>query len=217
MKICNKCNTEKPIDEYHKQHTAKDGTRNICKMCVSEEQKKYLKNNRDSILTRKKQYRESEEGKKIRKEQRRRYYLLNKTIENKRSNEWNKTHQEDIRNYNKQYSKEYYNKYPYLRAWRRILHNSLRNLGQIKEDKTIELLGYSALELKEHLESLFTDEMTWDNYGEWHIDHIKQVNSFDNDTPPSIVNALSNLRPLWATTREINGVVYEGNLNRPKF
>lgn len=29
-----------------------------------------------------------------------------------------------------------------------------------------------------------------------------------------IVNALSNLRPLWATTREINGIIYEGNLNR---
>jgi hypothetical protein len=56
--------------------------------------------------------------------------------------------------------------------------------------------------------------MTWDNHGEWHIDHIKMVCEFDKTTHPSIVNALSNLRPLWATTREINGVIYEGNLNR---
>ena len=27
-------------------------------------------------------------------------------------------------------------------------------------------------------------------------------------------NALSNLRPLWAVNTEINGVFYEGNLNR---
>jgi hypothetical protein len=59
--------------------------------------------------------------------------------------------------------------------------------------------------------------MTWDNYGEWHIDHIKPVSSFDKDTPQSIVNALSNLQPLWATTREINGVVYEGNLNKGRY
>lgn len=56
--------------------------------------------------------------------------------------------------------------------------------------------------------------MTWNNYGEWHIDHIKPVNSFESDTPQSVVNALSNLQPLWATTREINGVVYIGNLNK---
>ena len=59
--------------------------------------------------------------------------------------------------------------------------------------------------------------MSWDNHGEWHVDHIKDVSTFDPDTPPSVVNALINLRPLWATTREINGVVYEGNLNRNKI
>lgn len=58
--------------------------------------------------------------------------------------------------------------------------------------------------------------MTWNNHGEWHIDHIKQVFTFSKDTPMNIVNALSNLRPLWATTRIINGVIYYGNLNRPK-
>ena len=76
------------------------------------------------------------------------------------------------------------------------------------------MLGFSATELKQHIESLFTEGMSWDNYGEWHIDHIKRVSEFDKNSSPSIVNALSNLRPLWATTREINGVVYEGNLNR---
>ena len=79
------------------------------------------------------------------------------------------------------------------------------------------MLGYSALDLKQHIESMFTEGMSWDNHGEWHIDHIKQVVSFNSDTAPSVVNALSNLRPLWATTREINGIIYEGNLNRPKY
>jgi len=45
----------------------------------------------------------------------------------------------------------------------------------------------------------------------------KDVSTFDPSTPPSVVNALINLRPLWATTREINGVIYEGNLNRNKI
>ena len=75
----------------------------------------------------------------------------------------------------------------------------------------------SMIDLKNYIESLFTEGMSWDNYGEWHIDHITQVISFDKETPSNIVNALSNLRPLWATTREINGVMYEGNLNRLKY
>jgi hypothetical protein len=52
--------------------------------------------------------------------------------------------------------------------------------------------------LKTHIESLFTEGMSWDNHGKWHIDHIKPVVSFDKDIHPSVVNALSNLQPLWA-------------------
>jgi len=53
-----------------------------------------------------------------------------------------------------------------------------------------------------------------ENYGEWHIDHIYPVSKFDKDTPTNIVNALNNLQPLWASSRIIDGVLYEGNLNK---
>jgi hypothetical protein len=76
---------------------------------------------------------------------------------------------------------------------------TIKRFNTTKESKTIELLGYSAIQLKEHLESLFTEGMSWDNYGEWHIDHIKMVSDFDKETHPSIVNSLDNLRPLWAS------------------
>jgi len=39
--------------------------------------------------------------------------------------------------------------------------------------------------------------MCWENYGDWHIDHIRPVASFDKNTLPSIVNSLDNLQPLW--------------------
>ena len=45
---------------------------------------------------------------------------------------------------------------------------------------------------------------------------LDNVIFFDMETPANIVNALSNLRPMWATTRKINGIIYEGNLNRTK-
>ena len=39
--------------------------------------------------------------------------------------------------------------------------------------------------------------MSWDNYGEWHIDHKKPISAFHKDTPPHIINSLCNLQPLW--------------------
>ena len=71
-------------------------------------------------------------------------------------------------------------------------------MGKPKENNTIDLLGYSAIELKEHIESIFTEGMSWDNHGEWHIDHIIPVSSFDKSEKMSVVNSLDNLQPLWA-------------------
>jgi hypothetical protein len=57
--------------------------------------------------------------------------------------------------------------------------------------------GCSAEELKAHLESLFTEGMSWDNYGEWHVDHIRPVSSFTAEEAMQI-NHYTNLQPLWA-------------------
>lgn len=89
-------------------------------------------------------------------------------------------------------------------------------MGKKKNASTLEMLGYTANDLKQHIESLWTPGMDWGNYGEWHIDHIKEVATFHPDTPASVVNTLSNLRPLWATTRIVDGVTYIGNQNRDK-
>ncbi len=51
---------------------------------------------------------------------------------------------------------------------------------------------------KKHIENLFLDGMCWENWGRWHIDHIKMVSDFDPKTTMSVVNGLENLRPLWA-------------------
>lgn len=60
--------------------------------------------------------------------------------------------------------------------------------------------GYLSGDLKSHIESLFLDGMSWDNHGEWHVDHIKPVSKFIDlgIYDPAKINALSNLQPLWA-------------------
>ena len=70
-----------------------------------------------------------------------------------------------------------------------------------KTNKTFVLLGYSIEELMSHLEALFTEGMTWDNYGEWHVDHKIPMTSFNFETTDDrefkLCWCLDNLQPLW--------------------
>ena len=64
-------------------------------------------------------------------------------------------------------------------------------------------VGYTLAELKEHLQNQFQPGMTWANYGQWHIDHIKPVASFNFSSYEQEAFkccwSLSNLQPLWAS------------------
>lgn len=68
--------------------------------------------------------------------------------------------------------------------------------------KLQEVLGCSLDVLKVYLESKFTDDMSWDNYGRygWHIDHIKPCALFDLTNPEEQKQCFhyTNLQPLWA-------------------
>lgn len=68
-----------------------------------------------------------------------------------------------------------------------------------KSAKTKELLGYTFEEARAHIESQFTKGMSWENYGEWEIDHIKPVSSFDLTDPVQQKECFNykNLQPLW--------------------
>ena len=64
----------------------------------------------------------------------------------------------------------------------------------------MKLCGCSLEKLKQHLESQFTEGMTWDNKGDWHVDHIKPCASFDLTNPEEQKKCFhyTNLQPLWA-------------------
>ena len=85
-----------------------------------------------------------------------------------------------------------------LDACRKRLYKAIAN--NRKSASTIELIGCTPAELKKHLEKQFRDGMSWDNYGEWHIDHIIPCASFDFTKPEEQRACFhySNLQPLWA-------------------
>jgi hypothetical protein len=83
----------------------------------------------------------------------------------------------------------------YLRT--RLTH-AVRN--NQKTGSAVKDLGCSVDELKSYLSSKFTDNMTWENYGKWHIDHIMPLSSFDLANRDELLKAChyTNLQPLWA-------------------
>lgn len=72
--------------------------------------------------------------------------------------------------------------------------------GKIKSKCTLELIGGSVENLKKHLESQFTEGMSWENHGKWHIDHIRPCASFDftDKEQQNECFHYTNLQPLWA-------------------
>jgi hypothetical protein len=84
---------------------------------------------------------------------------------------------------------------------RERLRSALRAQGLRKRRNTTwDLVGCGREEARTHLESQFTPGMTWENYGQWHIDHIRPCASFDLTDPEQQKECFhyTNLQPLWA-------------------
>ena len=81
------------------------------------------------------------------------------------------------------------------------IYNALKRKQGMKSKKTLELLGVKDFqEVIDHLVSQFRERMTLDNYGQWHVDHIKPCSSFnllDVEEQKKCFH-YTNLQPLWA-------------------
>lgn len=218
----NEISTKKKI--YHKLNEEKRKQYYIeNKDIISVKKKIYAEKNKNKISDNKKAY--NVENKDIIKIRNKIWYDNNKEEYKEKIKEYYIENKEKVKKYQKEYNiknkdkindskRKYYKKNIHVFVWRQLLKRTIQQFGTKKSNTTIKMLGYTPEQLKIHLESQFTEQMDWSNYGQWHVDHIKPVSTFNKAECPSIVNSLSNLRPLWATNIEINGTFYEGNLNR---
>lgn len=78
------------------------------------------------------------------------------------------------------------------------LHLILKNKGMIKSASTEKILGCSFEFLISFLETKFVDGMSWENYGDWHVDHIIPLSSSITEEDLYKLSHYSNLQPLWA-------------------
>jgi len=86
----------------------------------------------------------------------------------------------------------------FIQIMRHSIRKSLKRLGYTKNSRTYEILGEEWMVVKTYMESLFKDGMSWDNHGEWHIDHIIPISSANTKDEVIKLCHYTNLQPLWA-------------------
>jgi hypothetical protein len=144
--------------------------------------KEYNQKNHDKILERCKKYR-------IKNAIKRREY----------QHEYAKTHKPQ----RYLYLKKKWSIDPRYRLSRNVWSRIYRDLKNRKGGRGWEILvGYTLEDLMQHLESSFEKGMTWNNYGQWHLDHIIPISNFNYQHPEDLdfkkCWGLENLQPLWA-------------------
>jgi hypothetical protein len=78
------------------------------------------------------------------------------------------------------------------------IQQSLKRNGYTKNSKTNQILGCSFEEFKQYLQIQFIKGMTWENFGEWHLDHIYPVSLAKDEEELIRLNHYTNFQPLWA-------------------
>jgi hypothetical protein len=176
-----------------------------CKVSKKEYLKQWKVLNKEHILQKQREWREANRQYVVDYEKQ--YHIQHKEKRSLQNANNYKKNKENIKQKKLLLEKSNIN-YLLKKRLRTRLWHSLKN--NQKSGSAVSDLGCSIAELKIHLESLFELGMTWDNYGEWHIDHIKPLSSFDLSIPEQFKDAChyTNLQPLWAKDNLIKGNSY---------
>lgn len=225
-KTCTKCKATKlaMLDNFHLQPLGKYGLASRCVLCVLEsatkkrnspEFKKWYSNNYPRIAEKQKQYTE-ENRERVLARKRAYEQTIPKEIKNAKAKSLREKNPDHYREYHRKQETEK-RKDPAYKLKQRI---SIRINAMMKNGKagktTEEILGYTAQELRVHIEKQFKDGMTLDALmrGEIHIDHKRPIASFHitsiDDPDFKICWGLKNLQPLWAFDNVSKGCRWDG-------
>lgn len=181
MKTCNKCKQNKPLTEYTRKKASKDGYNYICKQC----RKQYHLDNKDKV-------------KKYVDEYNKKYVL---PVESRlKQNE-----------YVKKWNIEKKKSSPIHKLKSIIYRANKRGLTHKKSKHSLEIVGLESWDLlKQHIESLWSEGMNWDNWGrgenKWVIDHKIPLALAKTEEEIYQLNHYLNLQPMWWRENMMKGV-----------
>ena len=216
-KRCTKCGEIKDGNFFYPAKHHKDGLASSCKECRALEAREYYTKNKARILDRNKlwaanhsaYYREKtktygKEHPEKRREAERKRYKKNPEMKIVRAKRWYFSHPESVRTARRKRDARR-RATPTGKLNMRMsaaINDSLgRGLGIKGKRHWESLVGYTAAQLKAHLEKQLTPGMSWSNRGtSWEIDHKIPIAAFNFERAEDIdfqrCWSLENLQPL---------------------
>lgn len=209
MKSCSLCQVKKELSEFNRDKYSKDGLRSACRDCTK---KAYSKWYRSSTGNYKKKEYDKARNKEYIQQKNKRWRDNNTEKHRSLVKAWATRNPDKIRDKER--------RRPSRAAWYRKRRKENPNVriaytlrgrlnaaikaqlkgSYVKKGSAIENLGMTMPDFIKYLEALFQEGMSWENYGEWHIDHIRPLSGFDLSDPEQTKCAchFTNLQPLWA-------------------
>jgi hypothetical protein len=179
MRTCPRCRESKPFSDYNKNKANKNGIATYCRCCSKDinkigrtkyetKRKEWIKNNQDYMKN---------------------WKLKNSTY----GKDYYKKNAESIKNNRK---KRYASNINFRIA--HVLRCTIYRYIKNKNVKSTEIIGCDIESFKKYIEGRFKKNMSWENYGDWHIDHIIPLSSGKSYQELIELNHYTNLQPLWA-------------------
>lgn len=204
--ICKKCKSEKNkayMEKYlsnpvNRERIRENSRKNDKKKALENRLiKQKLKEDALILLNIEKEKKSQElERKRLENEERNRIIAYRKTDEYKIEQKKKDNERRKLRWKNKWENNELFAIKHRLRT---LVRNSFRKKGYSRfESRTEEIVGINYNEFKIYMESKFVDGMSWENRGEWHIDHIIPLSAAKSQEELIALSHYTNLQPLWA-------------------
>lgn len=200
FKKCTGCGEEKPAtaEYFYREKGGKGGLRAACKDCAAAHHKKWREENPEKVKAASRKWNEANPEKVVAKYKR-----------------YREKNREALYAWQREDKKRRRKEDPIFR----LLANMRTGLwgclsGKQKNSPTFDYIDLTPEELMDYLEGQFTEGMTRENYGEWHVDHIRPLASFDFTGPDKEEQlhaawSHTNMQPLWASDNIRKGARYE--------
>lgn len=192
---CTKCNQEKDLSEFYKGHRS---CKECHKKCVIASRKK--KPEKYKEYHKKKSLEWARANKEKHNSSSREWRKNNPEKHRKSAAQWKKNNPDKVKAAKKRYREKVKND-PLKLMRRRIRSRTLKAFKAnrwYKSSRNEEMLGCTWEEAFSHIESKFSNGMSWDNMGEWHIDHEIPLASAKTEEELIRLCRFDNLQPLWA-------------------
>ena len=201
---CKKCEQNRSAEYREKNKERIKILRRVWRQNNPEKCKEYLKKylSKNPHMTSVMRHRENMKKEEYKEKiiiKRKEFYIKNKEKQRERRKIYYYNNKKKEREKNNKFKNKFYKENPFERM-KKNLRSRIREFltEENKSKRTMEVVGLTKEQFIEYIENKFVEDMSWDNYGKWHLDHIIPLCTANTEEEFIKLNHYTNLQPLWA-------------------